>query len=83
MKYMLYGKNTAGSARGGVAMKTVSGKTGKPGRGGTAEPEGRRTAGQGGRFFWRLYSRAGTAGHFRRKRKIKEIQPESSRCRNS
>ena len=48
MEYMLYGKNTAGSARGGVKMKTVSGKTGKPGRGGTAEPEGRRTA---GRFF--------------------------------
>ena len=32
MEYMLYGKNTAGSARGGVAMKTVSGKTGNPGR---------------------------------------------------
>ena len=51
MEYMLYGKNTAGSARGGVAMKTVSGKTGETRAGGTAEPEGRRTAGQGGRFF--------------------------------
>ena len=53
MEYMLYGNNTAGSARrrGGVAMKTVSGKTGNPGRDGTAEPEDRRTAGQGGRFF--------------------------------
>ncbi len=58
MEYMLYGKNTAGSARGGVAMKTVSGKTGetRAGRdGGTAclpaGGEGRRTAGQGGRFF--------------------------------
>ena len=47
MEYMLYGKNTAGSARGGVAMKTVSGKTGET----RADSEGRRTAGQGGRFF--------------------------------
>ena len=34
MEYMLYGKNTAGSARGGAIMKTVSGKTGNPGRAG-------------------------------------------------
>lgn len=83
MEYMLYGKNTAGSARGGVKMKTVSEK--KAGKSGGTGRRNRKADGLPDRagVFLRLYSHAGTAGHFRRKRKIKEIQPESSRCRNS
>ena len=51
MKYMLYGNNTAGSARRRDNENRFRKKSRKIRRDGTADPEGRRTAGQGGRFF--------------------------------
>ena len=74
MKYMLYGKNTAGNVRRRDNENRFRKKAGKSG--GT----GRRTRKADGLpdragVFLRLYSHAGTARHFRRKRKIKEIQP--------
>ena len=76
MEYMLYGNNTAGSAR-----RRGNENRFRQNRETRAEPLACRQAGKADGLpdragvFLRLYSHAGTAGHFRRKRKIKEIQP--------